>query len=349
MTGIASSPEVSVIVPAYCVERYLDRCVQSIVNQTFSNFELILIDDGSTDSTGKLCDIWEKKDGRIKVIHTENKGLSAARNTGFQFACGDWVLFVDADDELERCALATLTSYRNNVDVVAFGWILIDEFGRKLRTCLPNAAKEGTERLLLKETIEGPLFDYAWSYFFRRETLCSAVLPNNSLRSHGPFDETVKLYEDAAFMQDFLRSNAIVTACISKPLYLHRRAQGSLSRRPNITNARSGLEVVGTLSRMNTPLELRDSWNTKLIMLLIGVFQLASGKNGAAVRREVRSKMKRFVSVTSFQKLTSGWKIKFLLWKVHLYFPMQKIYRVIVYAQDKLRFESKQKGLMQVH
>lgn len=337
MAGIASSPEVSVIVPAYCVERYLDRCVQSIVDQTFTNFELILVDDGSTDATGNLCDIWEKKDGRIKVIHTENKGLSAARNRGFQLACGDWVLFVDADDELERYTLATLTSYRNGVDVVAYGWILIDESGQKLGDCLPNAVGEGTEQLLLKETIEGSLFDYAWSYFFRREALCSAVLPNNSLRSHGPFDESVKLYEDAAFMQDFLRNNTLATVCIPETLYLHRRAQGSLSRRPNIINARSGLEVVGALSCMNTPLELRDSWNAKLIMLLIGVFQLASGKNGAAVRREVRSEMKRFVNATSFQKLTLGGKIKLLLWKIHLYYPMQKIYRVFVYAQEKLR------------
>lgn len=339
MAKIASIPEVSVIVPAYCVERYLDRCVQSIVDQTFTNFELIVVDDGSTDATGNLCDIWKKKDGRIKVIHTENKGLSAARNTGFQLACGGWVLFVDADDELERCALATLMTYRNNVDVVAFGWILIDESGRKLKVCLPNTIKKGNEQLLLKEIIEGHLFDYAWSYFFRREVLCSAVLPNNPLRNHGPFDETVKLYEDAVFMQDFLRNNTLITACIPQALYLHRRAQGSLSRCPNIANARSGLEVVGTLSCMNTPMELMNSWNAKLIMLLIGVFQLASGKDGTTVRYEVRSEMKRFIDVASFQKLSLGGKIKFLLWKIHLYYPAQKIYRIFVYAKDKLRIK----------
>ena len=99
------TPCFSVIIPAYCMERYLDRCLESLVAQTYVDFEIVLIDDGSIDTTPKICEDWARKDSRIRVFHTENKGLSAARNEGFRQACGDWVIFVDADDELEPNAL----------------------------------------------------------------------------------------------------------------------------------------------------------------------------------------------------------------------------------------------------
>lgn len=95
-------PKISVIVPVYKVEAYLDRCVESIVNQTFGDFELILVDDGSPDRSGAMCDAWAAKDSRIHVIHQQNGGLSAARNTGidYVFANSDsqWLAFVDSDD-----------------------------------------------------------------------------------------------------------------------------------------------------------------------------------------------------------------------------------------------------------
>jgi glycosyltransferase involved in cell wall biosynthesis len=91
-------PAISVIVPVYNTEKYLDRCVKSIINQTFSDFELILVDDGSPDYSGILCDKWSKKDSRIKVIHQQNAGAGAARNAGLAIATGDYINFVDSDD-----------------------------------------------------------------------------------------------------------------------------------------------------------------------------------------------------------------------------------------------------------
>lgn len=89
---------ISVIVPVYNAEQYLDRCVQSIVSQTFSNLEIILIDDGSKDNSGVLCDAWVKKDSRIRVIHQHNAGAGAARNRGLSVATGDYIGFVDSDN-----------------------------------------------------------------------------------------------------------------------------------------------------------------------------------------------------------------------------------------------------------
>lgn len=91
-------PLISVIVPVYKVEQYLDRCLKSIVNQTYKNLEIILIDDGSPDNCPLICDEWKKKDNRIKVIHIQNQGVSAARNIGLDVATGTYIGFVDSDD-----------------------------------------------------------------------------------------------------------------------------------------------------------------------------------------------------------------------------------------------------------
>lgn len=93
-----SQPLISVIVPVYNVEPYLDRCVQSIVDQTYTNLEIILVDDGSPDNCPAMCDAWAEKDSRIKVIHKENGGLSDARNAGMAIAAGEYIAFVDSDD-----------------------------------------------------------------------------------------------------------------------------------------------------------------------------------------------------------------------------------------------------------
>ena len=92
---------VSVVIPCYNVEKYIDRCLVSVVNQTYKNLEIILIDDGSTDTTSEKCDIWASKDYRIQVIHKENDGLANARNSGIDALSGDYVLFVDSDDFID--------------------------------------------------------------------------------------------------------------------------------------------------------------------------------------------------------------------------------------------------------
>lgn len=92
------TPQISVIIPVYNVEKYLDDCVRSVLNQSFQNFEIILVDDGSTDTSGQLCDDWAKKDERIVVIHIPNSGVSVARNTGAQKALGKYIYFLDSDD-----------------------------------------------------------------------------------------------------------------------------------------------------------------------------------------------------------------------------------------------------------
>lgn len=114
---------ISVIVPVYKVEKYLDRCVQSILNQTFTNFELILVDDGSPDNCGSMCENYAKLDARVQAIHKENGGQSDARNVGKAVATGEYILFVDSDDLIKETALETLyqLAKKNDADVVIGG------------------------------------------------------------------------------------------------------------------------------------------------------------------------------------------------------------------------------------
>ena len=98
---MSNNPLITVIVPVYNVEKYLTRCVDSIINQTYKNLEIILVDDGSTDSSPAICDNYAKKDSRINVIHKQNNGASSARNAALDIASGDYIGFVDSDDYIK--------------------------------------------------------------------------------------------------------------------------------------------------------------------------------------------------------------------------------------------------------
>lgn len=122
---------ISVIVPSYNIAPYLQRCVESLISQTYSNLEIILVDDGSTDGTGELCDRIAEDDHRIRVIHKANGGLSDARNAGIEIAIGEYYSFVDGDDYIESDAYEVMIEEMNNplVSIVAGGFIVTDIHG----------------------------------------------------------------------------------------------------------------------------------------------------------------------------------------------------------------------------
>ncbi len=120
---------VTVIIPIYNVEKYLDRCITSIVNQTYRNLEILLIDDGSPDNCPKICDDWAKKDERVRVIHKQNEGLGFARNTGIENASGKFICFFDSDDyiDLNTIEQSVFLAKSSNADVVIFGLNTVDK------------------------------------------------------------------------------------------------------------------------------------------------------------------------------------------------------------------------------
>ncbi|MDR3364543.1 MAG: glycosyltransferase [Clostridiales Family XIII bacterium] len=114
-----AAPLVSVIIPVFKVERYLDACLHSVVGQRYENLEIILVDDGSPDNSGAMCDLWAEKDKRVKAIHKANEGLNYARKSGFEISAGEWICFLDSDDLLDPDAVRVLldTAEREGVDM----------------------------------------------------------------------------------------------------------------------------------------------------------------------------------------------------------------------------------------
>lgn len=129
---IPINPLISVIIPVYNVSQFLDRCLESVVHQTYRNLEIILINDGSTDSSGSLCDEWAKKDHRIRVLHTSNSGAAAARNCGLDIATGKYILFVDADDYVSKSLCSILLESMDEgqqIDCTICGLAFVDDSG----------------------------------------------------------------------------------------------------------------------------------------------------------------------------------------------------------------------------
>ena len=132
------TPLISVIVPVYKVEQFIHRCVDSILNQTYTNLEIILVDDGSPDRCGEICDEYAEKDSRIRVIHQENSGVSAARNAGLDICTGDYIAFVDSDDYIEADMLQQLLSGIRSADFCGCGFVNETQSGDALSVTMPK-------------------------------------------------------------------------------------------------------------------------------------------------------------------------------------------------------------------
>ena len=145
--------KVSVIVPVYNVEAYLGKCVESVLRQTYADYELILVDDGSTDGSGALCDLLAQRDARIRVLHQENQGLSGARNAGLSVAAGQWVIFLDSDDFWGSSdLLERLVSFaeENACEVVCFNYCRVWDDGKTGALEMPLSAPTTDVALLVR-------------------------------------------------------------------------------------------------------------------------------------------------------------------------------------------------------
>ena len=131
---------VTVVVPVYNVEKYLDRCIESIVNQTYTDLEIILVDDGSPDRCPQMCDEWAQRDARIKVIHKANAGLGMARNTGIENATGEFICFFDSDDFVDTTTIekARRQAREENAEIVVFGMRSVDKHGNVVKSYIPE-------------------------------------------------------------------------------------------------------------------------------------------------------------------------------------------------------------------
>lgn len=218
MGDAKDKPLVSVIVPVYKVEQYLDRCVTSLLTQTYSDFELILVDDGSPDRCGAICDSYADRDGRVQVIHQKNKGLSGARNSGVAVAKGEYICFVDSDDMVARDYIEVLLSCIRDTgaDVVECG--RIDVYDDMIPSCQRGdkderlySAKDGLKMLILNNGFSQTV----WNKMYRKSALSDVSFPEG------------KLHEDEFFTWKVV-AGAKKVAVVKWPLYYYFHREGSI-------------------------------------------------------------------------------------------------------------------------
>lgn len=186
-------PQISVIVPVYNVEKYLHRCVDSILTQTFSDFELILVDDGSPDNCGKICDEYVQKDKRIKVVHKKNGGLSSARNAGMKVATGEYILFCDSDDFVHpqwcEFMLSAIEEHKNS--------FIVCGYKKTSNDCVDSQMYQ----LSYKKTEYFKIFKRGIS-----GSVCNKIYNFKTIKENAiSFDENCKFAEDVPFNSLYLR------------------------------------------------------------------------------------------------------------------------------------------------
>ena len=221
MASQEKKPLISVIVPIFQVEKYLDKCISSIISQTYHNLEIILVDDGSTDNCSQICEKYKELDNRIKVIHKQNGGLSQARNVGLEIATGDFIGFVDSDDWIEPNMYETLIStlFEMNADIAVCGYQ--DEYegiNSILHDITSFKRNQYTPEEALRKILKGKSFIsiMVWNKLYKKAVLADISFPEG------------KIYEDNLWTP-LVIGNAKTIASINYPLYHYLNREESLS------------------------------------------------------------------------------------------------------------------------
>ena len=205
---------ISLIIPVYKVEKYLEKCIQSVINQTYENLQIILVDDGSPDNCGKICDEYAKKDHRIEVIHKSNGGLSDARNKGLEIAKGEYIGFVDSDDYIEADMYEVLYNLlkQYNADVSICNFYTVSQGKISIKNA-DNGINEYNRIEILKEILlDKNIQSYAWNKLYKKELFDEIKYPIG------------KKYEDIGTTFYLLeKCNKIVVTGKSEYYYINRQ------------------------------------------------------------------------------------------------------------------------------
>ena len=264
---------VSIIVSCFNAELYLKECVTSILNQTYKEIEIILVDDGSADDTLSICREFEANDSRIHVLKKCNGGLSSARNAGFQISHGEWIWFIDSDDYIKNDAVETLlqAAVTTNSDCAIADFQPFDSTGFLDRSGyiakdFPSGIRTGFG--LLQCLINGEIGNYVWTMLLNRSLL------NELDDGSGPFINNYRFLEDAVFAHRLARMLPTVIF-VNCPMYFYRQVSSSLLHKTSLSNAEEGLKAVKYVSLLQTPDQLIDQMQWLCISWAMGVDSVA--------------------------------------------------------------------------
>ena len=228
---MSNKPLISVLVPVFNIERYIGLCLESIIHQTYSNLEIIVVDDGSTDRSGEICDLYAKKDSRIKVIHKKNGGLVSARKTAMQVANGDYIGYVDGDDwigeDFYKSLISSIQDTSSDVVVAGFTRVLFDKTARILNACPIGVYEENklvsffSSMISIDDFFRHGITTYLWNKLFRKEIIKDCQLN---------VDERITIGEDGAVVYPALL-NAKRISVIDNCAYYYRQREDSMLKK----------------------------------------------------------------------------------------------------------------------
>lgn len=295
---------ISVILPVYNVEKYLDKCLNSLINQTYQNLEIILVDDGSPDNSGKICDDWTTKDSRIKVIHKENGGVSSARNLGLDTATGNYITFLDPDDYVDLQMYEKMLSaiHAQNADMAMCGMTNVYELNGLeeivVEENLPNININSQTYLLLNNKFRknGVLYT---------DTIMGSVcrcLFNKSLISTTRF-EKVMICEDLVFVSDIFKKNPLI-AVVNEHLYYYLQRPTSALHSINLKKIESRLEAIELLYN-----RLNESVDKSVMGALL--FAEYSGCTSKLIANYSIKEVKKFINNNQFINSTMNTKFNY--------------------------------------
>mgnify|MGYP000545476786 CR=1 FL=1 len=298
---------VSVIVPVYNVQEMLEECILSILNQTYEDFEIILINDGSTDSSGEICDYYKAKDSRVRVIHNHNKGVSFSRNCGLQTAKGEYIAFCDSDDTYESIFLERMVSTieKSRAEIVICGYYCnrngVDSKVTNINTNRLISKEELFEKIFLCNEIGG----FVWNKVFKRTVIKDIK-----------FNTNFQICEDTYFVCETLR-NVDKIFYTSEPLYHYKiRNNSAVNKIDNIITNRSTSKYTEAFTHILKSCPISDQM-TKYVRC--GIFWLAvsvkcdylnaNKRNRQVIINLNKDCKKNFISYVSCKKININKKV----------------------------------------
>ncbi len=216
---------VSIIIPIYNVEKYLDNCIKSACEQTYKNIEIILVDDGSADSSPQICDKWASMDKRIVVVHKENGGLSSARNAGLDVANGEYIFFLDGDDTVQKEMLTiSLAKMHDDVDLVVFGYNLVYDDGRIVEVKFPTKNYNLQTKEERVDFTIGPFFRYEIGWQATNRIFLKSIIDDFDLR----FEDNKRILAEDQYFSLVYNAHCHNIEVIEDCLYDYYQRQDSI-------------------------------------------------------------------------------------------------------------------------
>lgn len=315
---LGNYPLVSIIIPAFNVEHYIQEAVESALNQDYNNIEIIIVNDGSTDNTSKICMRLSSKDNRIRLVNKKNGGAASARNLGIRESNGDFIMFLDGDDFYSPHAVSLAVSLieKDKSDLVCFDFDTFNENGilpRPLPNSFPSKlSSSGID--CVRFIYQGFLGYFSWAFLYR-----SSVLKGSGIS----YPEDIHVLEDAFFLNRFLRHVANVSY-LNECIYHYRVIQNSLTRRISPVNAKTGIASIQHIMSLAKKDNLLASSHKHFVDLLLFMYDL-NGNLHSKLAISNRNLIKKIIvsNFIDFSQLTVKQTFKVVLILTNTYYTFR--------------------------